>query len=347
MHAPAPRRDVTTPSAPADPPPDAVARFAGAYRELARGAPDAPLIAAVSGGPDSLALLLLAHAALGSRMSAITVDHGLRPEAAAEARHVAAICARRGIGHTIERVDPPAAPVGNLQSWARTVRYDILDLAAIPRRAFVATGHHADDQRETMLMRLNRGSGVAGLAGIRSHFQHVVRPLLGWRRAELAAIVAGCGEIAIVDPSNDDVRFDRTRIRRSLTGADWLDPVAVARSAAALGEADDAVEWAVDEAWSRCVTINVGSDSRRVVLDPGAGRGELLPREIERRLVLRALKRVDASCAPRESLLARTLLALRHGVAITVGHVLARPIGDSWVFEPATPARPVRVMAGD
>lgn len=145
---------------------------------------------------------------------------------------------------------------GNLQDRARQARYAALCAAfgAHGADAF-ATAHHAEDQAETMLMRLARGSGLAGLAGIRARRvivcenplgeYLVVRPLLGWRRAELAAVVAAAGVEPAHDPSNDDPRFDRVQARRALAALPWLDPVAVARSAGLLQEAEDAVADAV------------------------------------------------------------------------------------------------------
>ena len=226
---------------------------------------------------------------------------------------------------------------GNLQDSARHARYALLGAAAAESGAFIATAHHADDQLETMLMRLGRGSGVAGLAGIRARAGSVVRPLLGWRRAELAAVVAGFGETAIDDPSNRDDRFDRARLRKRLAEVDWLDAQAAARSAAALDQANAAIEWAVDAAWSRCASV---AEDGRVMLDAHTMRDDAFPHEIKRRLVLRALARVDPSCAPREALLARAFAALQAGRAITVGRVLVRPGAAHWTFEPApTPGR--------
>jgi tRNA(Ile)-lysidine synthase len=207
----------------------------------------------VSGGADSLALLLLAHGALPGRVIAATVDHGLRPEAAAEAAMVARVCAELGVPHETLGVE---LGTGNIQEQAREARYTALCNSFGRRGAEVfATAHHADDQAETVLMRINRGSGLAGLAGIRERRvvvtdeplgeYLVIRPLLRWRRFELAALVSSAGLEPAADPSNEDERFDRVQVRRTLAQLAWLDPVAVARSAAHLQEAESAIEDAV------------------------------------------------------------------------------------------------------
>jgi tRNA(Ile)-lysidine synthase len=142
---------------------------------------------AVSGGPDSLALLLLAHAAMPGLVEAATVDHGLRSESADEAAFVAEICGKLGVPHATLKVTVGA---GNLQAEARAARYAALAGWMAERGlAALATAHHADDQAETLILRLNRGSGVAGLAGVRARGLvpgtrlPLLRPLLGWRRA--------------------------------------------------------------------------------------------------------------------------------------------------------------------
>jgi len=201
---------------------------------------DEPLGVAVSGGPDSLALLLLAHALMGELCEAATVDHRLRSESLDEANMVAAVCRKLGVRHEVLTVE---VPPGNLQAEARSARYAALDEWA--RRRFLtalATAHHADDQAETVLMRLNRGSGLAGLAGIRSATWQdslcVVRPLLEWRKQELGEVVARAGLDPVRDPSNADPRFDRARMRAALAQADWLDSEAIAASARHAGDAD-------------------------------------------------------------------------------------------------------------
>jgi tRNA(Ile)-lysidine synthase len=216
---------------------------------------------AVSGGPDSLALLLLAHAALPKRVLAATIDHGLRAESGAEAAMVAGICKTMDIPHETVAV---AVEPGNLQDRAREARYAALCRSFGERRCGVfATAHHGDDQAETLLMRLNRGSGLAGLAGIRAWRALagydppgeylLVRPLLHWRREELAALVSAAGLDAVRDPSNEDEAFDRVQMRKVLAGQDWIDPLAIARSAELLQDAERAVEDAVSATYGRCV----------------------------------------------------------------------------------------------
>ena len=134
---------------------------------------------AVSGGIDSLALLLLAGTAFSDRIWVATVDHRLRAESAAEAEYVAGVCTRLGVPH--DTLIPSVPITGNIQSGARAARYALLDQwrdeNSLP---WIATAHHLDDQAETVLMRLNRGSGIGGLASIRPVHGHVIRPLLGW-----------------------------------------------------------------------------------------------------------------------------------------------------------------------
>src|SRR4051794_12496212 len=224
-------------------PPDSVERFRGDLVRLAGG--DNPFAVAVSGGPDSLALLLLAAAAFPGLVRAATVDHRLRPEAAAEAAHVGSICAALGIPHGILAVT--VAGGASVQARAREARYAALGgWMAEAGLGVLLTGHHQDDQAETLLMRLGRGSGLAGLAGIRPVARiagiKVCRPLLGWRRSDLAAIVAAAGLRALDDPTNADETHDRVRMRRCLAEAPWLDAPALARSAAALAEAEEALD---------------------------------------------------------------------------------------------------------
>lgn len=216
-----------------------------------------PLGLAVSGGPDSLALLLLAHAALPDAIAVCSIDHGLRPEAAGEVALVERIAGERGIPFT--QLAVTLAP-GNLQAQARAARYAALAKWAKDKGlGAVATAHHADDQAETLLMRLNRGSGLSGLAGVRARSTiaeseiMLLRPLLSWRKAELAAVVTAAGITPVADPSNTNPAFDRARLRAQLAEADWLDPVALATSAAHLAEGWQALEWYAELDWHEMV----------------------------------------------------------------------------------------------
>lgn len=176
------------------------------------------LVLAVSGGPDSTALMLL-MADWRERPPAlvVTVDHGLRAEAAAEAETVADNAARLGLPCRIMR-PPEGYAGGNLQDWARRARYGCL-VAAAREAGFdaIVTAHHRDDQAETFLLRLARGSGVYGLAAMPQENAidgvDLVRPLLGVPREALAGIAADSGLPLVADPSNADPRFERVRWR--------------------------------------------------------------------------------------------------------------------------------------
>ncbi len=282
---------------------------------------------AVSGGPDSLALLLLAHAAIPDGIRAATVDHGLRSDAAGEARNVAALCAELAVPHRTLRVEVAA---GNMQARARTARYDALAEAfANDGIHSIATAHHADDQAETMLMRLNRGSGVSGLAGIRARgsFQAatvpspvtLLRPLLGWRRAELARTVARAGIVAARDPSNEDDSYDRVRIRKALADADWIDPIALSRSAACLSDAEDALA-AYGE---RVRADDVWRDDVQGITRFRFGH----PRLIEMRVVTAILEGFGAQ--PRGSAVAAMIDSLHADGVATLGGVIARQVREA------------------
>jgi tRNA(Ile)-lysidine synthase len=302
------------------------ARFRADLERLTGGAPER-LGVAVSGGPDSLALLLLANAAYPGRVRAATVDHGLRPESAAEAAFVAEICAGLDVPHSMLAAEMIES--ANLQAAARARRYALLtqwlgEIGAL----FLATAHHLDDQAETLIMRLSRGSGLAGLAGIRPVNPPLVRPLLGWRRDELAAIVRAAGIAPVEDPSNADERFDRVRLRRRLAEADWLKPEALARSASALAEAEAALAWMVEQLRRERVT---GAPDG-FTLDPVG-----LPAELRRRLVLAILEAMGRP-APRGEEVTRLLHALAAGGTATLAGVKCAG-GPLWRFTPAPPRR--------
>jgi tRNA(Ile)-lysidine synthase len=278
-----------------------------------------------------MALLLLAAAALPGRVEAATVDHGLRAESAAEAASVAALCAELAVPHATL---PVAVPAGNLQNRARAARYAALAAWCDARGlAALATGHQLDDQAETLVMRLNRGSGLAGLAGVRARgtvpltLVPLLRPLLGWRRAELKALVAAAGVEPARDPSNEDARFDRARIRTALAEADWLDPIGLAQSAALLGEAEAYVAERIEAV--RTQRGPRDGDSARFTPGPS----DFEAGEVVRRII------AGFGREPARSDVAVLIARLRRGENASLGGVLARAVEGAWVFEFEPPRR--------
>jgi tRNA(Ile)-lysidine synthase len=315
---------------------EAVARFAADFNVL-HG--DDRVGLAVSGGPDSLALLLLAAAARPGQVSAASVDHVLRDGSRGEAEMVARVCADIGVAHDILTIDWPAKPTRALQEQARDARYAALGGWAEARglRA-VATGHHADDQAETLLMRMTRGAGVRGLAAMRpssplpgNSCLKLVRPLLGWRREELAAIVSSAGLTAASDPSNQDEKHERVRIRRLIAASEWLDPAALAASAAHLGAADEAIEYAAALEYER-----MESDGETLHFDPRDTPAELRRRVTAR--IIAALASEGDGGALRGRELDRLLAQIEGGSSATLRGVVAEG-GPIWRFRRAPPRR--------
>jgi tRNA(Ile)-lysidine synthase len=322
---------------PMAPPPDLLNRFRSDLAALGC-APDAdrPLGIAVSGGPDSLALLILARAVFPGAVTAATVDHGLRAEAAAEALAVAELCRRIGVPHAI--LTAPADALtgkGSVQARARAVRYELLARWGKEAKVgWIATAHHLDDQAETFLMRAARGAGLAGLAGVRERTEiagaTVIRPLLAWRRGTLAGIVAAAGENPADDPSNRNPAYDRTAFRDLLARTPRLEPERLARAAANLADAEEAVAWAI-----------AGLASDRLHEGPGGLRliaPDRLPREIRRRLTASALARLSDAPEIRGGSVDRLLRLLESGRQGTLAGILVKP-GVDWSFTPAPPRR--------
>lgn len=201
------------------------AAFAAALRPLLPKPRPARIAVAVSGGADSMALAVLAAgwaAKHGVALTAFTVDHGLRPEAAREARQVAAWLKAAGIAHRILRWQPAVRPQANIQAAARAARYDLLQTAcARAKIGHLLLAHHRDDQAETLLLRSLRGSGVDGLAAMAPARQLddglvILRPLLDIPKARLEATLRRRGQDWIEDPSNRDDGFARVRVRQAL-----------------------------------------------------------------------------------------------------------------------------------
>lgn len=245
---------------------------------------------------------------------------------------VARVCTRLGVPHRIIRLD--LAKRSGLQARARSARYAALaEWLAARDLSALATGHHADDQAELLVMRLNRGAGVHGLAGMRTCAAlpgatgyPLIRPLLGWRRSELSAIVVAAGLEAADDPSNADARFERARIRRAIAGADWLDAAALARSAEYLAQADTALDWAADREWQR---IREGTP---LCWAPEA------PRAIRLRVLARIVATLGRS-EPRGLALARWLDALEAGRVATLAGVRGDGRRVPWRFSCAAAHR--------
>ena len=312
----------------------AVAALVG--RPLAAGEPFA---VAVSGGSDSLALLLLAHAAFGDCVRVLTVDHGLRPAAADEAAMVAGHAAALGVPHTTLHWAGPH-PAANLQAAARAARYGLLrDWCAAHGTSWLATAHHRDDAAETLLLRLARGAGTGGLAGIRPRRDlgggvTLLRPLLGMAKADLAAVVAAASWTAADDPANRDPRFDRTQARALLAATPWLDAARLAASAAHLADAEAALAWTADAAWRS--RVDIAPDT--IVVD-AAG----LPHDLARRLAIRAVATLAPGIPLRGTAVERLLRALACGTGTTIAGVLAHSVTrggtPQWQFRRAAPRR--------
>lgn len=273
---------------------------------------------AVSGGGDSMALLhLLADCAshLGITLEAATVDHGLRPEAAAEAAFVAETCHALGLAHeTLHWRGWDGS--GNLQAEARAARYRLLAGWARDRRLdAVALAHTLDDQAETFLMRLARAAGVDGLAAMDRAFERAgarfIRPALPLERAELRAYLTRHGHSWREDPSNDDPAFDRVKMRRALVLLEDLDigKTALWEVANNLASASRALKHCTAQTARKIARVEAGD----VVFDRSGLAAN--PYEIRRRLLSAALVWVSGSAYPprREALfeLDRAILAAR------------------------------------
>ena len=292
--------------------------------------PRTPLAIAVSGGADSLALLWLAARAFGARAHVFTVDHGLRAEAGAECAMVVHLAQTLGLPAT--RLSLSMQPGPNQQKEARLARY-----SAIAARCETAgirhllTAHHREDQAETLLMRLARGSGLSGLSAIRPATGFggltLLRPLLDRSRAELRAIVEGAGWAPVEDPSNQSPRFSRTHARALLAQTPWLAPERLAASATHLAEAEAALQWIDERLWeSRATQVEAA-----LSLDP-----EALPPYLARRLLLRAFAEMGVP-APDGPDLSRLLARLAAGSGGTLGGLKVRVKDGRWQLSPAPP----------
>ena len=232
---------------------------------------DVTVVAAVSGGGDSVALLramlAIAHGDT-RRICAAHLNHQLRPDSDDDERFVVDLCGRLGVRCEVERaaVAPLAAQSGDgIEAAARSARYQFLQQAAGRLGArFIVTAHTADDQAETILHRIIRGTGLRGLAGMARvrplGYATLIRPLLGIRRAELRAYLDAIEQPYRHDQSNADRRFTRNRIRHDLLPRlrRQFNPAAaeaLLRLGTLAGEAQTIIDGLVDAHLDRCVTV--------------------------------------------------------------------------------------------
>lgn len=281
------------------------------------GSPPKHIGVALSGGGDSVALLHLLKCAFDPgevTLHAATVDHGLRPESAAEAVEASVLAARLGVSHQILSWEGWNGK-GNLQDQARQARYRLLTAWAKARGLpALALGHTADDQAETLLMRLGRSAGVSGLSAMPARRIRegltLVRPLLGVQRADLRRYLEAEGVSWNEDPSNEDMRFERIRFRKAM---EVLEPLgltvdALAAVAANMGQAREALDWFTFLAWQDQVRLEAGA----VVISHGKFRVQ--PAEISYRLLQHALMRTSgAAYPPRRAPMLDLLAKLRSG----------------------------------
>lgn len=284
--------------------------------------PPDPLGVAVSGGSDSLALLTLLidwREAGGPALSAVTVDHGLRPEAADEAAEVARFCAARDVPHTTLRWQGWEGR-GNLSDQARRARYRLIaGWARDVGIGCVALGHTINDLAETFVMRLARSAGVDGLAAMAQRWEQdgitFARPVLGMGREKLREVLRARGLSWADDPTNYDPAYERVRARRVLAALAPLgiDAEKLAAVAANLSDVRDALDVQLAEAAARIARIEAGD----VVIDRPALMA--LPVEIARRLLREVLMWIGGGdYPPRGAALTRALEQVGAGKGLTL-----------------------------
>jgi tRNA(Ile)-lysidine synthase len=289
-----------------------------------KGAP--AIVLAVSGGPDSIALMWLAARwrrtlARGPRLVAVTVDHGLRAEAAREAREVKRLARTLELPHRTLRWTG-AKPKTGLPAAARSARYRLLAEAARASGAtHILTAHTRDDQAETLLMRMLRGSGIAGLAAMARQSERdgvlLARPFLQISKAQLVATLKKAKIDFADDPTNRDPNFTRPRIRTIMPvlAAEGGDTRNLARLAARLARANTAVEILADGA-ERYLALR---DRQAPHSGFDADAFAAMPEEIRLRLLKRAIDRVGHEGPAELGKIEALLSALDGAVAEAAG----------------------------
>jgi tRNA(Ile)-lysidine synthase len=325
------------------------------------------IVLAVSGGPDSLALMWLAvrwrrALARGPRLFAVTVDHGLRAASAAEARDVKHLARSLELPHRTMRWSG-AKPKTGLPAAARAARYRLLAQAARAHGAsHIFTAHTRDDQAETLLMRMMRGSGIAGLAAMARQSERdgvlLARPLLQVAKSRLVATLEKAKLDFADDPTNRDLNFTRPRIRAVMPvlAAEGGDARNLARLASRLARANAAVEVLVDGAERYLALRNreaaqSGGGAKvfdAKVFDVKAFAG--MPEEIRLRLLLRAIERfghegpaelgkVEALLSALDGMVAENTAARQPRLKRTLAGALVSLIDGRIRVEPAPPRR--------
>lgn len=303
-----------------------------------------------------MALCLLAAdwaAARAAALTALIVDHGLRPDSAAEARKVGRWLRGRGIRHAILRWQGPR-PAGDIQAAARVARYDLLTGWCRARGVLhLLLAHHRDDQAETLLLRLARGSGLDGLAGMPAVAERdgvrLLRPLLGVAGDRLRATLTMCGQAWVEDPSNRNTAFARVRLRALLPAlaAEGLTAERLAATAGRLGAARAALEVSVAALLAEAAVLHPAGYVRLALPALAAA-----PPEIGRRALARCLMTVGGETyTPRFERLDRLYALLARGTAwparTLAGCRILRDGADALICrEPAQAGPAAPAMAG-
>ena len=280
-----------------------------------------PVVVLLSGGRDSVCLLAVARD-LGAEVSALHVDYGLREASREDADHCAALCARLEVPLTVERARRPDDAPGNLQAWARDVRYGAGARLATGAGADLATGHTRTDQAETVLYRLAASPGRRALLGMAPRSGRLVRPLLDVTREETAAFCRARGLAWREDASNASPAFARSRVRHGLLPAmqavDERAEANIVRTAELLRDEAEVLDVVVDTALAGrdCITV----DHLRA-----------LPRAVARLVVRRLAEDATGTLCPRAPGRLDELLSLG-------GHRPAKP-GGPWALDLGDGAR--------
>jgi tRNA(Ile)-lysidine synthase len=312
------------------------------------------IVLAVSGGPDSIALMWLAARwrrtlSRGPRLIAVTVDHGLRVEAAREARDVKRLARRLDLPHRTLRWRG-AKPKTGVPAAARAARYRLLaEMARANGATHILTAHTRDDQAETLLMRMLRGSGIAGLAAMARQSERagvwLVRPLLDVPKSQLVATLNKAKIAFADDPTNRDTSYTRPRLRALMPklAEEGGDVRNLVRLAARLARANAALEVLVDGA-ERYLALSDRDDAARFGFDAQAFAG--LPEEIRLRLLMRAIDRTGhegpAELGKAEALLSALDRAVAEGkgrLKQTLAGAAISLAGGRIHVEPAPPRR--------